>query len=121
MSRLADKAGDTYQGIHAHIVALLDAARRAAARSVNALITASYWAIGRRVVEFEQGGREHAFRGQQLLQRLSVDLGARFGRGFSVDNPEQMRLFYLAYPPQRISETLSRSSAAEQLAGKSEI
>jgi len=99
-----------YAAVHGDIVALLETARRAAARSVNALMTASYWEIGRRIVEFEQGGQERAARGQQLLQRLAKDLGQRFGRGFSVDNLEQMRLFYLAYPPQRISETLSRNS-----------
>lgn len=120
MTRLVHKAGDAYQGIHADIVSLLEAARRAAARSVNALMTASYWEIGRRIVEFEQGGEQRAVRGQQLLQRLSVDLATRFGRGFSVDNLEQMRLFYLAYPPQRISETLSRNSSTADSAGKSE-
>jgi hypothetical protein len=46
-----------YAVVHTDIVALLDAARHAAARSVNALMTASYWEIGRRIVEFEQGGR----------------------------------------------------------------
>jgi predicted nuclease of restriction endonuclease-like (RecB) superfamily len=99
-----------YVVVHGDIVALLESARRAAARSVNALMTASYWEIGRRIVEFEQAGQERAARGQQLLQRLSQDLGQRFGRGFSVDNLEQMRLFYLAYPPERISETLSRNN-----------
>ena len=83
-------------------------------------MTASYWEIGRRIVEFEQGGQERAARGQQLLQRLSADLATRFGRGFSVDNLEQMRLFYLAYTPQWISETLSRNNSAVHIAGKSE-
>jgi len=35
-------------------------------------------------------------------------LTKRFGRGFSVDNLESMRLFYLSYPETLISETLSR-------------
>lgn len=56
------------------------------------------------------GTGNRAARGQQLLQRLSKDLEQRFGHGFSVDNLEQMRLFYLAYPPQRISEALSRNN-----------
>ncbi len=42
-----------YAGIHGGIVELLNGARRAAARSVNALMTASYWEIGRRIVEAE--------------------------------------------------------------------
>lgn len=109
-----------YDDVHGSIVGLLEEARGAAARSVNALMTASYWEIGRRIVEFEQGGQERAARGQQLLQRLSADLAARFGRGFSVDNLEQMRLFYLTYTPQWISETLSRKDTVVPVTGKSE-
>lgn len=96
-----------YRGIHGDIVSLLESARRAAARSINALMTASYWEIGRRIVEFEQGGEGRAGYGQALLKRLSVDLSARFGRGFSVRNLEQMRLFYQAWPIEQISQTLS--------------
>lgn len=97
-----------YTAVHADIVALLEAARRAAARSVNALMTASYWEIGRRIVEFEQGGKDRAEYGQALLKRLSADLSARFGRGFGVDSLESMRLFYKTYPPENISESLIR-------------
>lgn len=109
-----------YVAIHADIVALLEAARRTAARSVNALMTASYWEIGRRIVEFEQGGQERADYGKGLLKRLSADLSARFGRGFGVDSLESMRLFYQTYPPERISESLIRKSTSGQLALNSE-
>lgn len=107
-----------YGTIHSDIVALLDTARRAAARSVNALTTATYWEIGRRIVEFDQGGSGRAGYGQALLKRLSADLSARFRRGFGTDNLEQMRLFYLAYPSDRISETLSRNLPAKPLSEK---
>lgn len=88
-----------YAGIHGDIVELIDSARRIAVRRVNALMTASYWAIGQRIVEAEQKGRRRAGYGEQLIQRLSIDLTARFGRGFSADNLENMRGFFLAYPP----------------------
>lgn len=101
-----------YSNIHSGIVQLLKAARSAAARSVNALMTATYWEIGRRIVEFEQGGAERAEYGKQLLVTLSNDLTRQFGRGFGVDNLELMRLFYQSYPPSRISESLSRKSIA---------
>ncbi len=97
-----------YAGIHSGIVELLDAARLAAARSINALMTASYWEIGRRIVEAEQHGRRRAGYGEQLLTRLSTDLTARFGRGFSPDNLENMRRFFLAYPSPAMSGTLDR-------------
>ncbi|OES60520.1 hypothetical protein A7R81_13385, partial [Pseudomonas aeruginosa] len=83
---------------------------RVRARSVNALMTASYWEIGRRIVEAEQKGRRRAGYGDQLMARLSADLTARFGRGFSPDNLENMRRFFAAYPREAISETLSRKS-----------
>lgn len=99
-----------YQGIHGDIVSLLESARRAAACSVNLLMTATYWEIGRRIVVFEQRGEGRAGYGQQLLKRLSADLSARFGRGFGVVNLQQMRLFFLAWPVGQICQTPSDKS-----------
>ena len=96
-----------YDQVHGAIVVLLDAARRAAARNVNLLMSASYWGVGRRIVEHEQSGAKRAGYGEALLKRLSFDLTARFGRGFSERNLEQMRLFYLGWP---ISQTASAKS-----------
>lgn len=104
-----------YIAVQADIVTLLETARHAAARSVNALMTASYWEIGRRIVEFEQGGKERAEYGQALLKRLSTDLSGRFGRGFSERNLEQMRLFYLAWPAEHISQTVSAKLPLDQI------
>ncbi|CAG9184841.1 Putative nuclease YhcG [Cupriavidus laharis] len=106
MTELIPGNGD-YGSMHGDIVTLLEAARRAAARSVNVLITATYWEIGRRIIEFEQGGQDRAGYGQALLKRLSADLSRRFGRGFSERNLEQMRLFYQAWPIDHISQTAS--------------
>ena len=96
-----------YAVIHGDIVALLEAARRAAARSVNAVMTATYWAVGQCIVIFEQGGQERAAYGEALIERLSVDLSARFGRGFSKQNLWQMRAFHLAWPAGQILQTPS--------------
>lgn len=109
-----------YGSIHTDIVALLERGRRAAARSVNALMTATYWEIGRRIVEFNQGGKDRAAYGQALLWRLSADLTKQFGRGFGVDNLELMRLFYQTWPPTAISESLIRKSTGELRPGNSE-
>jgi len=93
------------------IAGLIAAARSAAARSVNCIMTATYWLIGRRIVEFEQGGETRAQYGEELLKRLSTDLSARFGRGFGVDNLQRFRAFYLAYPAVGKYATPSRISA----------
>lgn len=97
-----------YAGIHSGIVEMLDAARHAAARSVNALMTASYWEVGRRIVEAEQRGQRRAGYGEQLIERLSADLTAQFGRGFSRPNLQQMRSFFLTWP---IRQTVSGESS----------
>jgi len=98
---------------------LLDEARQQAARTVNAFLTATYWEIGRRIVEYEQKGKKRAEYGSALLQRLSKDLTVRFGRGFGVDNLQRMRSFYRAYEPEIIYATLSRKSiGAEVLSEK---
>jgi hypothetical protein len=72
-------------------------ARKSSVRAVNSLMTATYWFIGRRIVEFEQGGKDRAEYGAALLARLADDLTAKFGRGFSKRNLAQMRLFYLGW------------------------
>jgi predicted nuclease of restriction endonuclease-like (RecB) superfamily len=109
-----------YAGIHSDIVELLDAARLTAARNVNALMTASYWEIGRRIVEAEQQGKRRAGYGEQLIARLSSDLTTRFGRGFGANNLESMRRFFLAYPRSMISQTLSGKLGNELPAVNSE-
>ncbi|MEN9416914.1 MAG: hypothetical protein RI988_534 [Pseudomonadota bacterium] len=103
--------GGAYAHVRADIVALLEVARRDAARSVNALMTASYWAIGQRIVAFEQDGRHRAMYGDALIERLAHDLTHRFGRGFSRQNIWQMRAFYLAKPDVRILQTPSGESS----------
>jgi len=99
-----------YDSLIGTIRSLVETARRSAARSVNALMTATYWEIGRRIVEFEQSGKQRAGYGQELLKRLAGDLSGRLGRGFAVDNLQRMRGLYLAWDPERIYATLSRKS-----------
>ena len=99
-----------YDGVRSEIVSLLQDARLSAARSVNAVMTATYWEIGRRIVEGEQGGAVRAEYGRALLKRLSVDLTQKFGRGLGVDSLELMRLFHQTYPASSISESLIRKS-----------
>ncbi len=104
------KSSVEYGGLIGGIGELLEAARRNAARAVNALITATYWEIGRRIVEFEQRGKKRAEYGEELLQRLAQDLTARFGRGFSYPNVNKFRQFYLAFPAPGILSTPSIES-----------
>ena len=74
-------------------------------QTINTTMTQTYFQIGKRIVEEEQGGESRAEYGKSLLKLLSVQLINEFGKGFSVDNLENMRRFYLAFQK---SETVSR-------------
>lgn len=89
--------GQGYAVLLTDISALLERARRMSARSVNSILTATYWEIGRRIVEFEQGGKVRAEYGKELLARLAADLTTRHGRGFSAPSLYRMRGFYLGW------------------------
>lgn len=103
-----------YDGLLSGMVSLIEEARRVSARTVNAIITATYWEMGRRIVENEQSGRRRAGYGEALLKKLSADLTSKFGRGFSRQNLQQMRQFYRAYPPTEICQTVSGKSGKRQ-------
>jgi hypothetical protein len=100
--------GPAYTPLFSGICELLESARRAAARTVNSIMTAAYWEIGRRIIKEEQKGRQKAEYGEQIVEQLARDLTGRFGRGFSRTNVFQMRQFYLAY--QTIVQTSSGQS-----------
>ncbi|MES1759625.1 PDDEXK nuclease domain-containing protein [Escherichia coli] len=107
MESLSERTTAGYQQIHDGIIHLVDSARTETVRSVNALMTATYWEIGRRIVEFEQGGEARAAYGAQLIKRLSKDLSLRYKRGFSAKNLRQMRLFYLFFQHVEFRQTVS--------------
>jgi predicted nuclease of restriction endonuclease-like (RecB) superfamily len=124
------KIENNYDSILSDLSEILEQSRRLTARSVNAIMTATYWEIGRRIVEIEQKGEERAeYYGKELVDCLAKDLTDKFGRGFGRSNLFQMRAFYLAYEKivqtlsgqfQKIRQTVSAKSKKVQiLSGKS--
>ncbi len=86
------------------------------ARVINTHIIATYWNIGRQIVEFEQGGHAKATYGATLLENLSKDLSLMHGKGFSRSNLSRMRQFYQVYPIcAKVSHKLSWSHYIELL------
>lgn len=93
------------------IKAILERARESVVRNVNKTIASTYFEIGSLLVNEHQKGNKRASYGEQLTKEVSKELTSEFGKGFSVDNLENMRRFYLTY---RKSETLSRKSKNER-------
>jgi len=87
-----------YKNLIRDIGLILAKARNQAYKSANTILLKTYWKIGKRIVEFEQGGKEKAEYGKQLLIDLSKDLKLNLGKGFSRSNLQYMRLFYTWYP-----------------------
>jgi len=95
---------------------LLAEGRKKAFQQVNTILVETYWSIGRRIVEYEQAGKEKADYGSRLLKDLSRDLGHKYGKGFSKSNIYMMRVLYLTYPKfQTLSGKLSWSHYTELL------
>ncbi len=107
------------------ISSVLESSRKMASRSVNAILTAAYWSIGQRIVEYEYKGMDRSeYYGKRLLENISSDLQTKFGRGFSRQNIQLMKQFYEDYPLEKISQTLSGKSSTDidirqTLSGKS--
>jgi predicted nuclease of restriction endonuclease-like (RecB) superfamily len=87
-----------YLALLGQISAVYKTGQQRALQAVNAVLTETYWQIGRDIVEFEQGGQRRADYGKGLLEQLSRDLTLHHGKGFSRSNLIRMRQFYLVYP-----------------------
>ena len=118
------KAAD-YDSVFSGVVEMLDAARRASARVVNTLMTATYWEIGRRIVEHEQAGEKRAEYGEEVVRRLAVDLTKQYGRGFGFSQLKMMRQFYQTLPdvhtakPLILQSTVEKSEIGQSVIGQS--
>jgi predicted nuclease of restriction endonuclease-like (RecB) superfamily len=84
---------------------LLESAKSKVVQTVNTTMVLTYFEVGRLIVEDEQKGSKKAEYGKETLKNLSKQLVIEFGKGFSVQNLERMRLFYLIIEK---SSTLSR-------------
>ena len=88
---------------------LLISSRNNVVQTVNTAMVYTYYEIGKLLVEKIQKGQERAKYGKNLLRTVSENLSKEFGKGYSVQNLENMRLFYVVYSGCKTkSQTLSR-------------
>ncbi|MEM8520799.1 PDDEXK nuclease domain-containing protein [Flavobacterium sp. PL12] len=96
--------------LFAQVVNLLQQSKQQVVRAINQTMVYTYYEIGRMIVEEEQNGKDRAEYGKQLLKGLSKELNHEFGKGFSVDNLQNMRKLFSVYS---IYETVSSISENE--------
>lgn len=87
------------------IKTLLYEARNRVYQTINTTMTTTYFQIGKRIVEEEQGGEIRAEYGKGLIKNLSYELTKEFGNGFSIENLKNMRRFYLAFQKRQTPST----------------
>ena len=81
---------------------IIDTGRNAAYAAVDATMIATYWNIGRRIVEEEQHGQERAQYGKELIKTLAKELTHEYGSGYSDRYLRAFRQFYLVMPNYQI-------------------
>lgn len=77
---------------------IIDDSRSKALRSVDFCRVQMYWAIGKRISEKEQQGKERADYGKYIIRNLSKEIEPLYGSGFGVRQLELSRQFYRTYP-----------------------
>lgn len=75
---------------------IIEKGKQQAYASVNASMLATYWNVGRRIVEEEQQGESRAEYGVQLLKFIAAEL-KEYGDSFSERNLRHYRQFYLYF------------------------
>jgi Uncharacterized conserved protein len=97
------------------IISLVENARQSVAHNANATMIVTYFHIGKLLVEEWQQGEKRASYGANVLKKVSVALTEKLGKGFSVQNLERMRNFFLLYSKKssthlRNSDVFTKSS-----------
>lgn len=104
----ADSSTAAEERLYERVIAILESARTHVSRSVNAAMVQAYWHIGREIVEVEQGGRERAAYGEQVIDRLALRLAKRYSQGFGVRTLRRVRQFYLTYQHGSLIPSMAR-------------
>ena len=81
---------------------LITTARDTANSTVSSIIVATYWNIGKRIVEQEQNGKERADYGEQIIELLAEKLARKYGASYNKRNLQYYRKFYLFFKDYEI-------------------
>lgn len=79
------------------ISSIITNARNNVSKQVNSELLNAYWNIGRVIVENELKNNRGEYGKKQLLA-ISKNLTNKFGKGFSLSNLYNMKMFYTKYP-----------------------
>ncbi|MFR7521979.1 MAG: DUF1016 N-terminal domain-containing protein, partial [Ruminococcus sp.] len=82
---------------HCHQIPFIVSAQHRLSTAVNSAMVTTYWEIGEQIFK-ACGENDRAEYGKKLLEYLSEQLTAEFGKGFDKSNLRKMRQFYCTFP-----------------------
>ena len=89
------------------VKSLIEQSRQDVALAINAEITWLYWQVGKRIND-EVLGNERAEYGKQVVQSLSIQLIAEFGKGWGEKQLRHCMQFASAFADEKIVYALRR-------------
>ena len=79
------------------ICQIIETGKREACAQVEHAAIVTYWHIGRRIVEDEQGGNARAAYGKKIIPELAARLTEKYGSGYNRRNLAYFRKFFLCF------------------------
>ena len=110
-----------YNSLLKGVSRLLESARQTSARSVNAIMTMTYWNVGKQISNTMRHGNKRAEYGKEVISQLAADLTVKYGRGFSKRNLHSMLKFYQLWSDIERVETPVKSSSKSAKLSASQI
>lgn len=98
----------SYKDLLKDVSSIVEQTRLIAYRAVNNALTIRNWYLGERIAREALGGATRAEYGKQVIERLSADLTARYGKGFDFRDLYNYVRFYRFFPA--IFDAASRKS-----------
>lgn len=92
---IEERTGGT---LFADVKNIIDSGMSAAALSVNQIASLTFWRVGKRIIEEEQGGERRAEYGKHLIEDLSKALIPAYGARYTPRRLRDYRLFFLQIP-----------------------
>lgn len=94
--------------------AIVSITRLKAYQTVDVIMVAHNWLIGKRIIEQEQHGEDRATYGKRIIELASEALTKEFGKGFRETQLRNFRKFFLKFRYLGIKQTMSDNFSKNQ-------
>lgn len=87
------------------VCSIIETGRKQAYAAAGRSAIATFWNVGRRIVEEEQHGEQRAAYGTELIKGLAQAIVPHYGKSYNKRNLDYYKRFYLLFPDKQIVNT----------------